>query len=199
MSHSSCINLMSETAKHSTRQALLQSAVAVLAHNPGASMSDIVAQARVGRATMYRYFPTRDALVRELALEAIEAIDQVTQQVSLQNLSAQEALRVFLEGVAPLGDRFHFLVSESSLSKDPEVTAAYARQMKELDEFVTILKQDGAIALEIPNAWVTTTIDALIWAAWSAVQAGNIARNDAARLTYRTLLQGLAPASDSRR
>ncbi|NER37861.1 MAG: TetR/AcrR family transcriptional regulator [Oscillatoria sp. SIO1A7] len=182
---------MSDSTKNTSKQALIESAVATLAQNPGASLSEIAARAGVGRATLYRYFPSRDVLVRELALEAIEAIDRVTAGIS-QNLSSQDALLALLEGVVPLGDRFHFLVSESSAYNDPDVAAAYDRQMQELDDFVTILKQDGAIALDVPNAWVTAAIDALIWAAWSSVQMGDIARKDAALLVYRTLLKGLS-------
>lgn len=183
---------MSNSTKNTSKQALIESAVATLAQKPGSSLSEIAARAGVGRATLYRYFPSRDVLVRELALEAIEAIDRVTARISSQNLSSQDALLALLEGVVPLGDRFHFLDSEPSAYNDPDVAAAYDRQMAELDEFVTILKQDGAIALDVPNAWVTAAIDALIWAAWSSVQMGDIARKDAALLAYRTLLKGLS-------
>jgi len=183
---------MTDSANNSSKQAILQAAVSILACNPGASLSDIATQAGVGRATLYRYFPSRDALVRELALEAIEATDRVTARVRCQNLSPADALLAFLEGMVPLGDRFHFLISESVAYTDPEVTAAYARQIQELDEFANALKQDGAIAPDIPNAWVTAAIDALIWAAWSSVQTGDIAPKDAALLTYRTLFQGLS-------
>ena len=185
---------MANSGKSTAKQTLLQSAVAILAYNPGASLQDIASQAGVGRATLYRHFSSREALVRELALAAIAAIDQVTAQVREQELPAKEALLAFLEGVVPLGDRFHFLVSESSAYTDPEVSTAYERQMQELDDFVTTLKKEGVVALDIPNAWVSTTIDMLIWAGWSAVESGDIARNDAAKLAYRTLTQGLSKA-----
>ena len=182
---------MSAPINDKSRQSLVRAATAVLALNPGASFKEIAALAGVGRATLYRYFPSRDALIRELALAAIAEIDLVVETVSRQNLSSPEALRVFLEEVVPKGDRFHFLVSESSTYNDPEVSAAYSRQMQELDAFVSRLKQDGAIALDVPNAWVAAAIDALIWAAWSSVQTGTLADRDAATWVYRTLMQGL--------
>ncbi|MBP0001058.1 MAG: TetR/AcrR family transcriptional regulator [Cyanobacteria bacterium SID2] len=185
---------MSNSTRNASKRALLKSAATVLARNPGSSLSDIAAQAGVGRATLYRYFPSRDELVRELALEAMEEIDRVTERVRRQNLPSQAALLAFLEEVVPLGDRFHFLVSESVAYTDPDIAAAYTRQMSELDEFVTTLKQDGVLGLDIPNAWVTSAIDALIWAAWSSVDTGYIARKDAAVFVYRTLIKGLAPS-----
>ncbi len=175
-----------------SKQALLNTAAAVLARNPGASLSEIAAQAGIGRATLYRYFPLREVLIRELAMAAIIAIDQVTAEVQAQNLSSDKALLEFLKGVVPLGDRFHFLATEISAYQDPEVNAAYDRQLKELDVFVLQLKHDSVIAPEVPNTWVTMVMDSLIWTAWSAVNSGDIAPNDAAILTYRTLLKGLS-------
>lgn len=179
-------------SKSKSEQAVLAAAAAALAQNPGASLREIATQAGIGRATLYRYFPSREVLVRELAMAAIIAIDQVTAEVSAQNLPTDEALLEFLKGVVPLGDQFHFLVTETSAYQDPEVKVAYERQLNELDAFVTKLKQDDVIASEVPNAWVTVVIDSLIWAAWSAINSGDLARNHAARLTYRTLLKGLS-------
>ncbi|MEM9007964.1 MAG: TetR/AcrR family transcriptional regulator [Cyanobacteria bacterium P01_F01_bin.86] len=183
---------MSESTQSKSKQTLLITAAAVLARNPGASLGEIAAQAKIGRATLYRHFPSRDVLIRELSMAAIAAIDQVTADIKSQNLSADEALLAFFQGVVPLGDRFHFLVTETLACQHPDVKTAYDRQLNELYEFVTQLKQAGVIAPEIPNTWVTTVIDALIWTAWSAVDSGDLARNDAAALTYRTLLTGLS-------
>ena len=182
---------MGKSTQSKTKQALLTAAMIALSSNPGASLSEIAAQANIGRATLYRYFPSREVLIQELAMAAIAAIDQVTTEVIAQNLPTDEALLEFLKGVVPLGDSFHFLVTEPSVYQDPAVRAAYERQLKDLDTFVIQLKQDGVIAPEVPNTWVIGVMDALIWAAWSAVNNGDLARNDAALLTYRTLLKGL--------
>ena len=183
---------MKRSFQPKAKQALLMATASVLARNPGASLSEIARQAGIGRATLYRHFPSRDVLIRELAMEAIAAIDAVTADVTAQNLPTDQALLEFLRGVVPLGDRFHFLMIETSAYNDPTVKAAYDRQLNELDTFVGQLKQDGVIASELPNAWVTSVMDALIWAAWSAVNNGDLARNDVAMLTYRTLVKGLS-------
>jgi TetR/AcrR family transcriptional regulator, mexCD-oprJ operon repressor len=49
-----------------TPAAILATAARVLAERPDASTGDIAAAAGVGRATLYRYFPTREALERLL-------------------------------------------------------------------------------------------------------------------------------------
>lgn len=184
---------MSHPTLTKTQQTLLQTLTPVLAYNPGAALSEVAAQAGVGRATLYRHFASRDALVKAIAMDAIAAFDQATAEVQAQNLNAGDALLAFLQKVIPLGDRFHFLAVEPTAYTDPGVATAYARQMQELNAFITTLKQEGFIAPDVPTAWVATAIDSLIWSAWSTVQAGEVAPNDAAALAYRTLIQGLAP------
>ena len=43
------------------------------------------------------------------------------------------------------------------------------------------------------SAWAVVVIDSLIYAAWSAVEDGQVARREAADLLLRTVLRGLAP------
>ena len=106
-------------------------------------------------------------------------------------MRAQSLLYAMLEVMIPLGDRYQFLVTEPVAYSDPDVTAAYEAQLQATSSLVEVLKAEGSVAPEVPTAWVVTAIDSLIWGAWSAVQEGAIARNDAAALAYRTLMNGL--------
>jgi AcrR family transcriptional regulator len=57
------------------REAVLKAAKAVLAkHGTDAQMDDIAARAKVGVGTVYRHFPTKDALIRALIAERMETI-----------------------------------------------------------------------------------------------------------------------------
>ena len=179
--------------RRSAREALLDAAAAMLADNPGASMSEVAEAAGVGRATLYRHFPTRDALVRELALEAIERTDAAVAPVFAQGLSSEDALLGMLEAIVPLGDRFHFLSNEHV--EDEEVAEGIRRQARETASFVEQAKVDGLFAPELPTAWIVAAIDALVWTAWATVREGTVAPRDAASLAFRTLVRGMAPAS----
>ena len=181
--------------RRSAREAVMDAAVSVLARNPGAPMSAVATAAGVGRATLYRHFPTREALVRELALEAIELTDAAVAPAFAQGMSSRDSLLAMLTAIVPLGDRFHFLARE--WVEDEDVAAGYRRQARELEAFVEQAKGDGLFAPEVPTAWVVAAIDALIWAAWEAVKEGTVAPRDAASLAFKTLTRGLGPEGES--
>ena len=174
----------------------MDAAASVLASNPGAPMSAVAEAAGVGRATLYRHFPTREALVKELALEAIERTDEAVAPAFAPGLTSEESLRAMLEAIVPLGDRFHFLARE--WVEDDDVAAGERRQRRGLEEFVEHARRDGFFAAEVPTAWIVAAIDALVWAAWAAVEEGAIAPRDAATLAFDTLTRGLAPRQGSR-
>ena len=184
---------MREQKRKSSKEELLNAAIAILVNNPSASLSEVVKKAGVGRATLYRYFPTREALIKEIALLAIQQTDEAVAPIVAKQLSYKETLREILDAIVPLGDRFHFLMSESSTYKDPEIAQAYNRQLEDLNTLVEGLKQEGVVALDISNAWAIAAIDSLIWAAWYSIQTGYVAPKEAASFVYRTLIQGLQP------
>jgi len=186
---------MASTTKSTSKEALLAAAATTLSKNPGASLSEIAAKAGVGRATLHRHFPSRDDLIRELALECLRQTDAATDDIPFEALSAAEGLRRVLEAVVPLGDRYHFLMQEPAAAQGPEITETTERQLAEMAELVEAAKAEGSIAAEVPTAWVVAAIDALVYAAWSAVEDGSVARRDAAALAFRTLIDGLKPTT----
>jgi len=82
------------------RRDILEAAASVIAGRGRAvSMAEIAAAAGIGRATLYRYYPTREALVTGLMLDAL---DQVAQGIAAAELDTVDVR----EGVARLGRAF---------------------------------------------------------------------------------------------
>lgn len=181
----------SNSQQSSAWQSLLNAAGAVLARNPGAAMAEIAEKAGVGRATLYRHFPTREDLIRALALDSLRQTDEATKQIPVKGVSAERVLGEVFGAIVPLGDRFRFLSSEPAALHDPKIKAAYDRQLDELAELVEAMKDEGSVDRAVPTAWVVVAIDALVYAAWDAVDDGAVARRDAAALAFRTIMRGL--------
>lgn len=175
-----------------TKDSLLDAAATVLSQKPAASLNEIAQAAGVGRATLYRYFPSREALLRELTIESFERSRQITTSVLAKSKNATEILRNLIIELIPLGDRYHFLLSGPTFEDDPEIAKLYKQEEQELAELVEFLKAEGVVAADIPTAWVSAAFEGLIYAAWTAVHEGYIARRDAPDLLFNTFLKGVS-------
>jgi AcrR family transcriptional regulator len=72
---------------------ILQSAGAVLAEDPSATITEIAERAGLHRSTLHRHFASRDALIDELVLGVTAAIDEQIANVDVETGNARDALR----------------------------------------------------------------------------------------------------------
>ena len=59
---------MADARTVKSQQALIQSGLILLNKNKGISLSDIAKEANVGRATLYRLYDSKEALVEAIAV-----------------------------------------------------------------------------------------------------------------------------------
>jgi TetR/AcrR family transcriptional regulator, mexCD-oprJ operon repressor len=104
------------TRRLRTPAAILATAARVLAERPDASTGDIAAAAGVGRATLYRYFPTREALLEALEAQAHEELAARITDAGLDRVPVPEALERLLRAFLAVSDYYIVLVRE--LGKD---------------------------------------------------------------------------------
>ena len=105
-----------------TPAAILETAAHLLAERGDASMSEIAAAAAVGRATLYRHFPTREALLRALASEALEEVAARIRDAGLDHVAVPEAVQRLLRALLVVGDRYVVLVRERGVTVGEGVT-----------------------------------------------------------------------------
>ncbi|HEX6449802.1 MAG TPA: helix-turn-helix domain-containing protein [Trebonia sp.] len=99
-------------ARLRTPAAILETAARVLADHGDASMNDIAAAAGVGRATVYRHYPTREALLDALEADAREQLATRIADAGLDLVPVPEALGRLLRAIFTVGDRFLVLRRE---------------------------------------------------------------------------------------
>lgn len=189
---------MPNPLRPSTRDAIVEAAFDVLSRDPSAALAQVAERAGVGRATLHRHFATREALIRALALTAIEEMDAAAEAACADALSYEDAFRRMLTVLIPLGDRHGFL-SREPVDDDPEIAAEFQRQMDETREMVEGAKAEGLFDPAVPTAWITQAFDHLLYAAWESVRAGEATHAQAADLAWRTLTQGLGRGGAERK
>ena len=94
------------TASDRTAAAILDAAAHVLSEPGGSSnMADVAAAAGVSRATLYRYFPHREALLEALSAQALA-------DAGLERAPVEEAIERIVRALIAVGDRYAVLVRE---------------------------------------------------------------------------------------
>ena len=175
-----------------TRDRILDAARKKLSHNPNATIDEIAAEARVGRATVFRLFSNRTDLLKTLARNAIEVADGLAMQAATEATSAVEALRLVIVAVVKAGEHFRFLGGAAELSDDEEIEQAYQRQLSALGEQIMAAQAEGAIRTDLPKEWLVASIDGLIWSAVDAVAKGTVGILQAQEYLWETVMTGFA-------
>ena len=183
---------MTDSIRPTAKDAIIDAAFEILGRNRSASMSDIAERAGVGRATLHRHFAQRDDLFHALALIAMDDMDEAVEAACKGAQSYTEALRLSLNALIPLGDRYSFLSFEPV--DNPKIASAYEQQMDETRAMVEEAKREGAFDQHVPTDWIVEAFDHLLAAAWESVKAGKATNEQAANFAWRTLTIGVGSA-----
>ncbi len=174
----------------SARDRILIAAATVWAADPSAPLEVISQAAGVGRATLHRYFASRAHLIRAAALSGIDALATALDAAALFEKSAGEALDRLVDLLVPFGDRLHFLLVTGDLLTDPELAAAEAAIDAPIRRLLDAAAAAGELRADVPSAWRFRALESLLYAAWTAVAAGEIARLDAPQLVRDAFRRG---------
>lgn len=185
------ISIMSISLNNTTKDKLLEAAVRVLNNQPRASLADIAEAAGVKRVTLHRVIGTREELLRDVALRALDQMDEASYAAIKGKRKAFEQLKAIVGALVPYADSCHFLWKNPDVWDDPEIAREIKRHDKELCDLIDRAKEEGDILSFIPNSWIIASLDAVLYAAASTSQAGNIATNDASALAIQTLFGGI--------
>jgi AcrR family transcriptional regulator len=172
---------------------IVTAATRVLADDPEATMQDVADAAGLGRATVYRHFPTREELARAIELAAITELGEALAEARLDEGDPVEALRRAIGLVFEVGDRYRVVAREARAGPTPEKRRLAESAFRPIAALLERARREGALAGDVPPRWVTAAVGALIGAAFRQMEAGTLARADAPRIVMDTILGGFAP------
>lgn len=172
------------------RKGLLAAATEVLSSNPGASLDEVARAANLSRATLYRSFPSREALLRAAALDALTSIETGLKGLSLKRGDPLATLERVAEVLVPLGAKFHFLASEDWLEKDRKV----ASRLRTLEGAITSVliraRAQELLSAAPPIEWQLRVFIALVYAGWECIGDQIFVPRDAVRAVASSFLGG---------
>jgi len=137
-------------------------AIVVSVAGPAASMEDIAAAAGIGRATLYRYFPSRDELLRTLANAALDEVHRSLCEAELDRVPVPEALARIARALVTCGSKYAFLVNERShvdTCRREQLVGVPIRAVVERGQ------RDGSLRRDIPANLLVELLGGLLWSA----------------------------------
>jgi AcrR family transcriptional regulator len=162
----------------------LEAAARVIAgQGESASMADVAAEAGVARGTLYRYFPSREVLLDELADVAAAAAGSRLAAARLDEVSAREGVVRTVRAFLDAGDAFIAIAREPTRSmRFDELVAGPLRRLVERAQ------AEGRLRDDISAPWLAESLLALTVA--FVVTCPSVGREDAVGMISGLYLDG---------
>jgi TetR/AcrR family transcriptional regulator, mexCD-oprJ operon repressor len=169
-------------------EAIVNAAAGCLAVNPNATINEVAEAAGVGRMTVYGHFPTRSALVAEVAERAVQRTN-----AELEPLSLAGDPRCALERLLRASWRITFRTGALIVAAEQTLTAQEIHDVHDdLNQRYTQLlergRNQGQFCVDLPLGWQLTMITCTLHGAVAAVHRGEIEVDEAPELVVRTVL-----------
>jgi len=101
-----------------TRAVILEAAARVLGRRPDASMADIADEAGLGRATLYRHFPTRDSLLQGAQQAGIAEMTEGIEAANLGELTVERAIARLISVFMRTGAKYAAFINQGEEHPD---------------------------------------------------------------------------------
>ena len=176
------------------RQALQQRVAATILDGaarilvvPGeqASMNDVAAAAGVARATVYRYFPNRQALLDELAEAAVADAETGLAAARIDEVDPAEGIARAVRALVDVGDAFVLLARERVRSDPGRYERSIIQPLRRLFERG---QAAGDIRQDVPSARLTESLTGLIVGVLTSAQP--LGKEDTVATVTGLLLDG---------
>jgi AcrR family transcriptional regulator len=121
------------TLRDRTTAAIIDSAAAIMAEQGnGASLESIATAAGISRATLYRYFPNREALLHAMAMASIEELAVRVADADLRGIPVEQAIARLVRGFVAIGSKYVAVSSSGRTSHHPNVDTVMIAPVVEL-------------------------------------------------------------------
>ena len=171
---------------------IIESAFALFARNASASMAELATEAEVGRATLHRYFATRDALMEALFEEAHSEIERAVEAAVADATDHLDGLRLAMAAIVPLANRQVFL---TQVPAPAAMAAAYNASTNETRAAIDEARTEGSLVTDMPTEWIAEVYEALCYAAWTAIDRQDLTPRQATVFAWRSFLSGVSGES----
>ncbi|MEM6986350.1 MAG: TetR/AcrR family transcriptional regulator, partial [Pseudomonadota bacterium] len=171
------------------KRAIVEAGIDVFSVNPNAGMSEVADASGVGRTTLYRHFPTREALIQGIVLACLEEIDEATEPA--ESLTGVAAIEATFELLIPVADRFRFLIAVWHIaSEDSAVARLQDKQRRDMVALFKEAQRAKEIHSALPAVWLCSLFEMTLSTAWELIASGDLSADEAIDCAKRSFLDG---------
>ena len=171
-----------------TAAAILTAAAHVLSeHGSSSNMADVAAAAGVSRATLYRYYPHRDALLDALATQALTDTAARFADAGLERAPVEEAIERIVRAVVAIGDRYAVLVHEQVKFDPAEAERLLGEPMREVFNRGI---ESGLLRQDLPVEVLLELFGGALMSAVKLTQRGMLGLEEASAAAAALFLEG---------
>jgi TetR/AcrR family transcriptional regulator, mexCD-oprJ operon repressor len=142
-----------------TRAVILEAAARVLGRRPDAAMADIADEAGVGRATLYRHFPTRDSLLQGAEEAAIAELTEGIEAANLGDLTVERAIARLTSVFMRTGAKYAAFVTQD---EDHQDSVDKQRVLQPVRDLIDRGVRDGVLRADPPTDVLFEMFSALV-------------------------------------
>jgi AcrR family transcriptional regulator len=173
---------------------IVEVAARLLGENPNVGMGEVGLAAGVSRATVYRHFPTREALISAIGVQAVEQSERALLACRLDEGSATDALHRLSDAWLDVAERYAFaqLAAQPGMAIDGEAREHRSRLLGDpLRALIERGQAAGEFSPALSTEWAVRVFGALLLAGARAVAEGTLTYDEAPGAVSHSLLQGL--------
>jgi AcrR family transcriptional regulator len=169
--------------------AILDAGLACFSRNADASLTDVARGAGVGRVTLYRHFPSREALIDAVLAHAISRADTALEAVAVDDGPAPEALSRLIHSSWQIVDHHRSLLAAAQRDLPPaRVRHHHDQAMARVERLVARGQREGDFRADLPRPWLVATFYSVLHGAAEEVDAGRLDPTKAPEILTATLL-----------
>jgi TetR/AcrR family transcriptional repressor of mexCD-oprJ operon len=140
--------------------AILEAAAAVFVeHGEQMSMAEVAAAAGMARATVYRYFPNREALFEALGQFAVAEAGERLQAGRLEEIAVTEAFERAVRALVGVGDSFVVVARDSARTDSAGFEQRVASPLRGLVERA---QSQGEVRDDLPASWLMESLIGIV-------------------------------------
>jgi TetR/AcrR family transcriptional regulator, mexCD-oprJ operon repressor len=179
--------------------AILDAGLASFSRNADASLTDVARRAGVGRVTLYRHFPSREALIDAVLAHAIGSADSALEAVAVDDGPAPEALARLIHSSWRIVDHHRSLLAAAQRDLPPaRIRHHHDQAMARVERLVARGQNEGDFRTDVPRPWLVATFYGVLHTAAEEVDAGRLDPTTAPEILTATLLAAFTAHGDDR-